>query len=62
VHSTNLHLLGIICIGLSTLNHLNGKIVQDIEVFRSVGDLIPADLQKREILKDSFLELGLDKI
>lgn len=59
IHSLRSHslLLGVICVGVSVLDDLDGILMQLVKVVTAVTSLIGCDTHEGEILEDGILEL-----
>ena len=58
---SHLLLLGVVRVRFTSLNHLQGVLIQLIEVVRRMRNFVAVDVEKCEVLEDGLLEFGLQR-
>ena len=63
VHALLAHLLllGVVRVRFTSLDHLQGILIQLIEVVRRMRNFVAVDVEKCEVLEDGLLEFGLQR-
>ena len=63
VHTLLAHLLllGVVRVRFTSLDHLQGILIQLIEVVRRMRNFVAMDVEKCEVLEDGLLEFGLQR-
>ena len=63
VHALLAHLLllGVVRVRFTSLDHLQGILIQLIEVVRRMRNFVAMDVEKCEVLEDGLLEFGLQR-